>query len=340
MSAECRVQNAAWRGCRRALAAGCSTHHSSLITHRFVIVALCAAMMSGCSSAPRREPAPAKAPSAPRGGGYYLDDGPGANPPANLDSIPDAVPRREPLHRGASRPYSVMGRDYTPMTALAPYRARGLATWYGRRYHGRTTSIGEPYDMYAMTAAHTTLPIPSYARVTHLASGKSVVVRINDRGPFVGERLIDLSYAAAHRLGVVATGSAMVEVESLLPGVAPPVLADTSPPPAEPVRAPAAAAPTVEPPSAAAQPAPEVPIVSDASGVYLQLGAFGSKDNAENFLARLMLQLDWLAERLDVVARDGLHRVRAGPYASAPDARRAAERISETLGFRPVVYSK
>jgi rare lipoprotein A len=103
------------------------------------------------------------------------------------------------------------------MTSLAPYKARGIATWYGRRYHGKQTASGERYDMYAMTAAHTTLPIPSYARVTNLANGKSVVVRINDRGPFVDGRIIDLSYTAAHKLGVLAGGNARVEVEALVP---------------------------------------------------------------------------------------------------------------------------
>ena len=120
------------------------------------------------------------------------------------------MPRAEPIRAATARPYVVMGRSYTPMTRLEPYRARGIATWYGRRYHGKQTSSGEIYDMYAMTAAHTTLPIPSYARVTNLANGRSVVVRVNDRGPFVDGRLIDLSYTAAHRIGVLAGGSAMV----------------------------------------------------------------------------------------------------------------------------------
>jgi len=315
-------------------------HYPLPITHYLIAVALLAAMMSGCGTVGKRDVS--RAPPA-RGGGYYLDDGPGANPPADLDSLADAVPRREPLHRGASRPYSVMGRDYMPLTTLGPYRARGIATWYGRRYHGKTTSIGEPYDMYAMTAAHTTLPIPSYARVTHLASGKAVVVRINDRGPFVGDRLIDLSYAAAHRLGVLATGSAMVEVESIVPGMAPPALAETPAPlrqePA-PVAAAVVPASVMEPAAASTPPAPEVPILSGASGVYLQLGAFGSKDNAENFLTRLKLQVDWLADRLDVLSRDGLHRVRAGPYASSIEARRIAERVSETLGIKPLVLNR
>lgn len=190
-------------------------HHSSLVTHHFAIAAILAVALSGCGTPTKRDTT-AKPPQ--RGGGYYLDDGPGANPPANIDSIPDAVPRAEPVRSATSRPYVVMGRSYTPMTALQPYKARGIASWYGRRYHGKQTSSGEIYDMYAMTAAHTTLPIPSYARVTNIANGKSVVVRINDRGPFIDDRLIDLSYTAAHKLGVLAGGSAMVEVETLIPG--------------------------------------------------------------------------------------------------------------------------
>jgi rare lipoprotein A len=151
-------------------------------------------------------------------GGYYRGDGPGGPPPANLDKIADATPRAEPLNHGANAPYTALGRKYVPYTALTAYRARGVATWYGRKFHGKKTASGERYDMYAMTAAHTTLPIPSYARVTNLASGKSVVVRINDRGPFHAERIIDLSYAAAYKLGYVTAGSAKVEVEAILPG--------------------------------------------------------------------------------------------------------------------------
>jgi rare lipoprotein A len=153
--------------------------------------------------------------SAPQKGGYYKDDGPGERVPANLA---DAVPRVEPLHKWANRPYKAMGKEYVPMTRLAPFRQRGLASWYGKRYHGQKTSSGEVYDMYAMSAAHPTLPIPSYARVTNVANGRSVVVRINDRGPFHSARIIDLSYAAAYKLGYVTAGSAQVEVESVIPG--------------------------------------------------------------------------------------------------------------------------
>ncbi|MGD9946044.1 MAG: septal ring lytic transglycosylase RlpA family protein, partial [Burkholderiaceae bacterium] len=146
-------------------------------------------------------------------GGYYMDVGPGDAPPPDLAAIPDAVPRHEPLLPRTARPYSVFGRQYTPMAQLAPYRERGMASWYGRRYHGQPTSSGERYDMYAMTAAHPTLPIPSYARVTHVGSGRSVIVRVNDRGPFLQNRIIDLSYTAAAKLGYIDAGSAEVEVE-------------------------------------------------------------------------------------------------------------------------------
>lgn len=148
-----------------------------------------------------------------RRGAYYLDDGPGAHPPFDLASIPDAVPRPEPLLPRTMRPYSVFGRTYTPMTQVEPFRERGIATWYGRRYHGQPTSSGERYDMYAMSAAHPTLPIPSYARVSNVANGRSVVVRVNDRGPFLRDRVIDLSYTAAAKLGYVEAGSAEVDVE-------------------------------------------------------------------------------------------------------------------------------
>lgn len=161
--------------------------------------------LAGCGGEPRR-------------GGYYQDDGPGKAPPADLDRIADAKPRIEPLNARANEPYAVFGRRYRPYRSLRPYRQRGIASWYGSKFHGRRTSSGERYDMYAMTAAHTVLPIPSYARVTNLSNGRSVVVRINDRGPFHRDRIIDLSYAAAYKLGYLRSGSARVEVEALLPG--------------------------------------------------------------------------------------------------------------------------
>jgi len=156
--------------------------------------------------------------SSSKKGGYYKDDGPPASPPSNLDRVADANPRVEPLHRAANRPYEVFGKKYVPLTSVQPFHQKGIASWYGQRFHGQKTSSGETYDMYAMTAAHPTLPIPSYVRVRHVKSGKTVVVRINDRGPFHSGRIIDLSYAAAHRLGIIGTGSAEVEIEAIVPG--------------------------------------------------------------------------------------------------------------------------
>jgi rare lipoprotein A len=156
--------------------------------------------------------------SASKKGAYYKDDGPEARPPGNLASVPDARPRAEPLHKSANRPYEVFGKKYVPLASLQPFKQRGVASWYGKRFHGQKTANGETYDMYAMTAAHPILPIPSYARVTHVKSGRQVVVRINDRGPFHGGRVIDLSYAAAYRLGLLESGSGEVEVQSIVPG--------------------------------------------------------------------------------------------------------------------------
>ena len=328
----------------RGTACSCCLPSSAFL----LAAAVLALALSGCGTTAKRDSG-THPPS--RGGGYYLDDGPGANPPPDLDGIPDAVPRLEPIRAATSRPYVVMGRSYTPMTALQPYKARGIATWYGRRYHGKQTSSGEVYDMYAMTAAHTTLPIPSYARVTHLATGKSVVVRVNDRGPFIDGRLIDLSYTAAHKLGVLAGGSAMVEVESIIPGQtgpvapAPPITAPLPDPAVAPV---AVVAETAPPPAPAAEAPPAPPTAAPTAAVkseatpghFLQFGAFGSESNAQDFLGRLRSQVGGLAENLHIYARDGLFRVHAGPYASPAEARQAAERIGHTLGSKPVMFTR
>lgn len=250
----------------------------------------------------------------PRSGGYYLDDGPGDNPPPDLDRIPEPEPRAEPLHRFANNPYIALGQEYIPDRALRAYRMRGVASWYGRRFHGTKTSSGEVYDMYQLTAAHPTLPIPSYARVTHLQSGKSVVVRINDRGPFLHGRIIDLSYAGAARLGYLDQGSAAVEVQALLPKDG----------------APASVAMGALIPLTSREPPRAVgyPLVSDRDGVYVQLGAFSSQENAE-ILRQRMTPLALLeAKRLTLGARDGLHRVWAGPYDNRNEALAAALRLA------------
>ena len=281
------------------------------------LVAACL-VVAGCASTP--EPAEvtpaAQTPAAPpavqppaRGGAYYKDDGPGETPPENLAAVPDAEPKREPLNRGANRPYVRFGKFYEPLASLQPFRQRGVASWYGRRFHGQKTSSGETYDMYGMTAAHPTLPIPSYARVTNLANGKSVVVRINDRGPFHSDRIIDLSYTAAYKLGYVSAGSAQVEVESIVPG-------DTEV---------AVAAADAQ----AAQPA-----------MYLQLGAFSTRENAEDLKARITRQLSWLTDGIQVLASGNLWRLHVGPYRSSDAARSIAERIEAELRVKPLIVTR
>lgn len=143
-------------------------------------------------------------------------DGPGTNIPPDLASVPDAEPRIEPIRTsgGTSKPYTVLGRGYAPITDDRPFRESGLASWYGRKFHAASTSSGEPYDMYAMTAAHKTLPLPSYVRVRNPANGREVIVRVNDRGPFVDGRVIDLSYTAALKLDLLR-GVAPVEIERI-----------------------------------------------------------------------------------------------------------------------------
>ena len=173
-------------------------------------------ILTGCASVPSFKNEGVTSPSK-KGGGYYLDDGPGDHPPENIDAIPDAIPKVEPFNARANQPYIALDNKYIPMTSFYPYKEKGVASWYGKRYHGKKTSIGEYYDMYSMTGAHTTLPIPCYVRVTNTENGKSVIVRINDRGPFKKDRIIDLSFAAAYKLRLSDKGSGPVEVELIDP---------------------------------------------------------------------------------------------------------------------------
>jgi rare lipoprotein A len=172
---------------------------------RSLSFALAVVLLASCASAPKQSR-------------FYREDGPPDRVPPDLLATPDAVPRDEPLNPNANRPYVALGRTYVPDTSDAPFHQRGVASWYGRQFQGNRTAGGERYDMFAMTAAHPTLPIPSYARVTNVRDGRSVIVRINDRGPFVRDRVIDLSYAAATRLGLASAGSGEVQIERILPG--------------------------------------------------------------------------------------------------------------------------
>jgi rare lipoprotein A len=321
-----------------------------------IAVAAAALLIGGCGSVPTRAPvagdagvkaqkksaAAAAPPRASRGGAYYQDDGPGDNPPANLDQIADAVPRVEPLARAANKPYTVFGRQYVPYQTLTPYRQRGIGSWYGRKFNGQRTSSGEPYDMYAMTAAHATLPIPSYARVTDLDNGRSVIVRINDRGPFHSGRLIDLSYAAAYKLGYAAAGSAPVEIEAITPDEMP-LLAARQHQAAKTAAAPPQQARPMAPvilaaaTASQAEPARPIPVDAVAGGIYLQLGAFSARDNAENFRVRVYQQLAWLNDPIRIVARDGMYRLDLGPYRDRGEAAGIADKIRDALQFKPLV---
>ena len=184
-----------------------------------VLAAALAAALAGCASPPAtRSSGPAQAlpaGSLPAPPSSTRPDGPGDNPPPDLHLVPDAAPRLEPVRAGGpNKPYEVLGQAYTPLQGDPPLVQRGLASWYGRQFHGRGTANGETYNMYAMTAAHRTMPLPSYARVRNPANGREVVVRVNDRGPFHSGRVIDLSYTAALRLGLVG-GVAPVEIERI-----------------------------------------------------------------------------------------------------------------------------
>jgi len=210
---------------------------------------------------------------------------------ANLPS--DAVPRPEPRSRYGNGPvYEVFGEAYQVLPTSTGFRERGVASWYGRKFHGNLTAMREPYDMYAMTAAHKTLPLPTYVRVRNLRNDKSVIVRVNDRGPFVDNRIIDLSYSAALRLDMIQDGTCLVEIEAI---------SFDAPPGDHPVRK------TVEPP-------PEPPAPAVEHRIFVQVGAFGSRDNAERRLAALRsrgILTSYVLE--DAAATPPLYRVRIGP---------------------------
>lgn len=180
------------------------------VCSRAGLVAAVALSLAACSTP--------KVQSTKAGGRYYLNDGPPKGvTQAQIDAVKEPVPRAERLVSGTLRPYVAMGNSYLPMNKLAPYHARGVASWYGTRYQGLPTASGERYDAMTLTAAHPILPIPSYVRVTNVENGRTVVVRVNDRGPFLSDRIIDLSYVAAAKLGYAAKGSALVEIDVILP---------------------------------------------------------------------------------------------------------------------------
>lgn len=266
----------------------------------------------------------------PRGGGYYEDDGPEANPPADIANIPDAVPKAEPRAASGNNPYVVYGVTYTPLAEPGGYRERGIASWYGKKFHGRRTSSGEPYDMYAMTAAHKTLPLPSYVRVRNLQNGRSVVVRVNDRGPFLHNRLIDLSYAAAAKLDILGTGTGVVEIEAIEAGEETTQVVKTFPL-------------QVISPAVAAEEISDSPPPATSPKLYLQVGAFSQWDNAISLRDRLErgalrpISIQPAQPQAGTEAR--LYRVRIGPLASVEEGDRLMERAAQLgiTGARIVV---
>ena len=218
------------------------------------------------------------------------------------DRIADAVPRTEPRSRyGNPESYQVMGRRYRVMKSGSGHVERGIASWYGTKFHGRRTSSGEPYDMYAMTAAHKTLPLPSYVQVRNLDNGRTAVVKVNDRGPFHDNRIIDLSYAAATKLGILGKGTGLVEIRVIEPGQPLPAVTDSASAPAEKAR----------------------------PRLFVQVGAFSSQDNARQYLQRLRQSLDEPV-RIQRAERDGqtLFRVQIGPLAGVTQADRVSERLT------------
>lgn len=339
--------------------------HSNLLP--LVLIIFLAACGGDKGIKPSTPPAavPDKSQPAPSTGkgGYYLDDGPGDNPPADIDSIPDAVPTAVIPQARANLPYTALGQSYTPMTEYKPYKERGIASWYGKRYHRQKTSSGEVYDMYGMTGAHTILPIPSYARVTNLANGRSVVVRINDRGPFHSDRLIDLSYAASYKLRLSEKGSGEVEVEALkprpslilkIPAAPPrpetiwPSVAESTPKPLPTVQSQAQAVTQVAPKAVGEKAAP-VP------GIYVQAGVFKKKENADSLREKLLQQnlgKNVSAENVsagNAAPKDipieswynvGTYHVRLGPYSSRQDADRAVAQIKQALGISTLVVNQ
>ncbi len=273
--------------------------------------ALILAGAAGCSLTPPRTAAPPRTSPPPPS---RLPP-----PPPDLTAVPDAVPRVEPRARFGNPPvYEVMGQRYEVLPSASGYLERGVASWYGPDFHGVATSTREPYDMYAMTAAHKTLPLPCYVRVTNLANGRSVVVRVNDRGPFIGNRIIDLSYTAALKLGMVRDGTAFVEVRALDPE-APRVAAESL---AVSVSTPA--------PGRANGPAAPAP----ATAFYVQAGAFATRANAERLVERLRAA-GLASAYISPAARADrtLYRVRLGPVGSVEEFDRTVGELS-TLGVR------
>jgi rare lipoprotein A len=274
-----------------------------------------AAALTACLSTPRQETP------------VYTVPPESLTPPPISDSVPDAIPRIEPRARSGNPPfYDVFGKRYYVLSSSVGYWERGVASWYGPGFHKVRTSTGEPYDMYAMTAAHKTLPLPAYVRVTNLLNGRSVVVRVNDRGPFVGNRIIDLSYSAAAKLGMLRNGTAMVDVRTIDPSVPAPVTSASMVPPAAaaPNAGSGTSAPATSGTSAPATSGTAPPAPSGTSAVttalFVQAGAFSDPANAQRLAETLRGgSFGKIFVRDDQIAGRRMYRVRIGPVANVAE---------------------
>jgi rare lipoprotein A len=291
----------------------------------YCLAIICSFILAACSSAPtikRSPPSPPSKQPTTGDGGYYPGDGPHANPPSNIDAIPDAVPKKEPLYKYSTKPYLALGKKYTPLKSSQHYKKQGIASWYGKLFHGNKTAMGEVYDMYSMTAAHTILPLPSYVKVTNLENGRSVIVRVNDRGPFKHDREIDLSYAAAYKLRLIEKGSGLVEVETINPDEFSQTQKTTQ-------------TPIVSPPTKIAQNTPTA-----IGQHYIQAGAFGEESNAMALQKRIQNLNFEQSSKINRVYNNGLHRLLIGPYQSRQAAERAADNIRNNLNISTIITTQ
>lgn len=313
-----------------------------------VLLAACGTAPAPKSSLPSPAPGiptvkntPPALPKAGSGhGGYYQDDGPGEVIPPDLESTVDPIPTLEPLARSGNKPYAVFGKTYTPLIdPHTPFKQRGTASWYGKKFHGKRTSSGEPYDMYKITAAHPTLPIPSYARVTNVANGKQIIVRINDRGPFRSSRIMDLSYTAALKLGYLGNGSSEIEVERLLPEDIAHMAENRSN--QSRITLPAQTPPQEKSDAQTGMDeliASFYPEKTKRSGYYVQFGAFAIRANAETILQQLRGKTE--LPDCDIVQSGNLYRLLSGPYANREQASNAMT-LANRLGLgRPLIVQQ
>lgn len=285
----------------------------TLIANQFkkIIFIVFAAILAGCTPLPEKPPSIPESDSDRIQKGRYAQakDG-GPMDDVDLSHIPDAVPKKETRTiAGNKNPYTILGKTYHLIKDESSYKERGYASWYGQKFNGYKTSNGEIYDMYAMTAAHKTLPIPSYVRVTNVTNGKTVVVRVNDRGPFHEGRVIDLSYAAAQRIGIHKHGTGLVDVEIVLPDDKPAI----------PRRADAA---VVNPPET------KLP-----ENTYLQLAAFSKLDAAKEYSAKIAAQLAMIPVIHSDLAPKEIHRVRLGPFKTTQALQTARDQLAKLNVF-------